>query len=71
MQVKCESTYTVTLDTAEMGKLARALGRAMEALPHLPSAEYSRLVSLGTVDQLLALRTALYNASPEGRGGDR
>jgi hypothetical protein len=58
--------YTATWSVSEAARLTRSLGRVLASLDKLPAEEYSRHVSLGDVDQLLALKTALGNAGDRG-----
>lgn len=52
----------VEMSGPEAAKLERTVSRVMEQLEKLPKDVYSRLVSLGDVDTLLAFRTTLANS---------
>lgn len=72
MKATRESTYTVTLNAEEAGKLSRALNRALTATEHMTPARRGQLVNTGTIDQLLALRMVLVSAGAEDdEPGDR
>jgi hypothetical protein len=55
-------TYTVEMDEGYAGKLAHSLGRVLEAVERLDSRHRQNLVNTHTVDDLLALKTAIYMA---------
>jgi hypothetical protein len=59
------TTYAVELDEEYAGKLMRSLGRVLAAVDHLDPGARTLLVNTHTVDDLLALKTALYIALPE------
>lgn len=67
LRVNRTATYTIELDEETAGKLMRSLGRVMNVLGNLDQQEerYQWLVNTHTVDDLLALKTALYMALPE------
>jgi hypothetical protein len=69
MKVNRKSTYAIELDgEREAGKLVAAIGDAMTALSELDKGNrglYSLMVSRGTVDTLLALRSMLIGAIPD------
>lgn len=65
LKVTRTAAYTVELDEAYAGKLARSLGRVLAAIDHLDPTIRDQLVNTHTVDDLLALRTALYAALPQ------
>jgi len=56
--------YTIELDEEYAFRLARSLGRALNSLDKY-AADYAQLVNTHTVDDLAALRTALFNVLPE------
>lgn len=60
--VKRTSTYTIELDEDTADDLAEAVSDALKGLGLLESQDYtaySAIVSRGTVDRLLSLRTAI------------
>jgi hypothetical protein len=67
LKVKRRGTVVVTMDDEYAGKVWRSLGRAMDALGHMDQQEqrYEQLVNTGTIDDLLALRTAIINVMPD------
>jgi hypothetical protein len=64
LEVKRETTVTLTLSEAYAEKTQDCLGQVLNALGQLPEAGkwYQGLVNIGAIDNLLALRTAINNA---------
>jgi len=69
IEIRRETKYLVTFGQPYAEKLECSLGRALEALGKLESSAdtaqrryYQVLVNTGTVDDLVAFRTALVNA---------
>jgi hypothetical protein len=65
LKVTRTAAYTVELDEEYAGKLMRSLGRILTAVDHMPPAHRTQLVNTHTIDDLLALKTALYTALPQ------
>lgn len=61
MRVSKETVYAVEMSETEARRVERTVSRVMGTLEKLPVETYGWLVTLGDVDQLLALRTALRN----------
>jgi hypothetical protein len=68
LKVSRAATYTVEMDEVYAAKLARSLGRVLAAVGRLEPGARTQLVSTHTVDDLLALKTALLLAQEQGRG---
>lgn len=68
MKVKRKIKYTVELDQRDADRVVDALGKALTGLGALDSADYpvySKLVSNGVIDRLLALKTMIVNQIPD------
>ena len=63
LEVTTETVVTVKMSGVYAGKLARSLGRALESFDKLDEERRNHLVNTHTVDNLLALRMALINAT--------
>lgn len=59
LEVTSETTVTIKLSQRYADKLEASISRALEATSKLDERRYINLVNTGTVDDLLALRTAL------------
>lgn len=62
LEVTTETTVIVKMSGDRAGKTFRSIQRAMTQLDKLDPAVYTQLVNTHTIDDLLALATALRNA---------
>jgi hypothetical protein len=69
LKVNRTTAYAVELDEEYAGKLMRSLGRVLTAVDRMDPNMRTGLVNTHTVDDLLALKTALYMALPEDTHG--
>ena len=63
LEVTAETVITLKMSKPYASKLAHSLGRALEAFDHLGPDRRTTLVNTRTVDDLLALKTALFMAT--------
>jgi hypothetical protein len=62
LEVTSETVVTVRLGGEYAAKVAHSLGRVLASIDHLDHDRREQLVNTHTVDDLVALKTALFNA---------
>jgi len=63
LEATAETVVTLKLSKEYAVKLARSLGRALETVNHLDDRLRVNLINAGTIDDLLALKTALFTVT--------